>query len=249
MNFLKKFFYTTVETEGDQKEDKVSEEEEPNPFLTDFPEDNRDSAKGQPSDARSVHLNQNDLDFVGGVAAQTDFTASHEFEDSDGKLDLNGVLRSGGVDREAEEAGGIYTMEKVWALVQEGVPKASLPAVIKVSGKTVEAIIQDALRKGTICDEFEEKYRQGHQAQLQGITEEMNTVEQETDAEIQRIKEETELKIRELEERRRNGLEELRTQKQDAVAKFDRDIALLDSYEAQCAEVVKALKSTVPSNA
>ena len=240
MKFLKKFFYTTVETEADQKEGKVSDEEEPNPFLIDFPEEDKERL----ADARSVKLSRDDLNFVNDVATQTNFTSSHGLEDTDEEIDLNEILAGGGLDPAAQEASGEFTMEKVWALIQEGVPKASLPAVIKVSGKTVEAIVQDALRKGTICDQFEEKYRQEHQARLQNITEEMNATEQDTDAEIQRIKEETELKIRELEERRRNVLEELRTRKQETVAKFDRDIALLDNYEAQCAEVVKALKGT-----
>lgn len=239
MRFLKKLLYTEVK---DEKTDKLEEDISLDEFPAsdEFPDLDLDGAKDLLAEDSDIPLEKNDLGFLDDVT-QTDFT---EVEPVflEGEIDIKEVLRASDIDLELEEASGQYTMEKIWELLNENVPKESLPAVIKVSGQSVADVVQNALQKGAACDQFEQEFRQRHQNLLQSITEEMSAVEQETDDEIQRLKEEIDLKIKELEEKRTTTLEELRQQKQQGIANYDKAIEVLDDYENQCAEVVRALK-------
>ena len=280
MGFIKKLFYKTVETEKPEKDEPQDTDNEPNPFLVDFPGDTdesqnesnpflQDSAEtGHNNDEPNPFpekineenrnfetpegpgeiINQEDLSSVDSAVSQILFDLpAGEFDDDASRIDIDKILTAGGIDRNWELDSGEYSVEKVMQLIEEGVPKESLPPVIKVSGKSVEDVIQDALQKGAICEEFEKNYQQEHHAQVQQTKDDMKQIEQEANQEIDQLKAEMEMRIQDLEENRQNGLNELRARKQALVHKFNQDIAILDDYEAKCAKVAEFLRQPEPN--
>ena len=262
MGFIKKLFYKTVETtELEQNEDQGADKE-PNPFLVDFPEDTDESQNESnpfleelneknksvetPEGADKI-ISQEDLSSVDSTISEVLFDLPAGEFDDENRINIDKVLMAGGIDRNWELDSGEYSVEKVMQLIEEGVPKESLPPVIKVSGKSVEDVIQDALQKGAICEEFEKNYQQEHHAQVQQTKDDMKQIEQETDQEIDQLKAEMEMRIQDLEENRQNGLNELRARKQALVHKFNQDIAILDDYEAKCAKVAEFLRQPEPN--
>ena len=214
--------------------------DEPNPFLEELSEKNKSPSSLKGTDKL---ISENDLSSVDGIVSEISFDLPKgEFDDDENRIDIDKVLMAGGIDRNWELDSGEYSVEKVMQLIEEGVPKESLPPVIKVSGKSVEDIIQDALQKGGICEEFEENYEQGHYIQLEQTEGDIKQVELETNQEIDQLKAEVGMRIQDLEENRQNSLNELRAKKQALIHKFNQDIAILDNYESKCAEVVEFLR-------
>ena len=214
--------------------------DEPNPFLEELSEKNKSPSSLKGTDKL---ISENDLSSVDGIVSEISFDLPKgEFDDDENRIDIDKVLTAGGIDRNWELDSGEYSVEKVMQLIEEGVPKENLPPVIKVSGKSVEDIIQDALQKGGICEEFEENYEQGHYIQLEQTEGDIKQVELETNQEIDQLKAEVGMRIQDLEENRQNSLNELRAKKQALIHKFNQDIAILDNYESKCAEVVEFLR-------
>jgi len=219
--------------------------DEPNPFLEEL---NEKSKSVEIPEGADKIISQEDLSSVDSIVSEVLFDLpAGEFDDDENRINIDKVLMAGGIDRNWELDSGEYSVEKVMQLIEEGVPKESLPPVIKVSGKSVEDVIQDALQKGAICEEFEENYQQEHHAQVQQTEDDMKQIEQETNQEIDQLKAEMEMRIQDLEENRQNGLNELRVRKQALVHKFNQDIAILDDYEAKCAKVAEFLRQPEPN--
>ena len=186
--------------------------DEPNPFLEELNEKNK--SVETPEGADKI-ISQEDLSSVDSTISEVLFDLpAGEFDDDENRINIDKVLMAGGIDRNWELDSGEYSVEKVMQLIEEGVPKESLPPVIKVSGKSVEDIIQDALQKGAICEEFEKNYQQEHHAQVQQTKDDMKQIEQEANQEIDQLKAEMEMRIQDLEENRQNSLNELRARKQ-----------------------------------
>ena len=280
MGFIKTLFYKTVKTEKPEKDENQDTDNEPNPFLVDFPGDtdesqnesnpflqdstetghnndepnpflekiNEENRNFETSEGPDEIINQEDLSSVDSAVSQILFgLPAGEFDDDESRIDIDKILTAGGIDRNWELDSSEYSVEKVMQLIEEGVPKESLPPVIKVSGKSVEDIVQDALQKGAICEEFEESYQQEHHTQVQQTEDDMKQIEQETNQEIDQLKAEMDMRIQDLEENRQNSLNELRARKQALIHKFNQDISILNDYEAKCAEVVKFLGQPKPS--
>ena len=131
--------------------------DEPNPVLEEFSETSQSSSS---LEGTNELISANNLSFVDGIVSETSFDLPMgEFDDDENRIDIDKVLTASGIDRNWELDSGEYSAEKVMQLIEEGVPKESLPPVIKVSGKNVEDIVQDALQKQGICEEFEENYK------------------------------------------------------------------------------------------
>jgi len=248
MSFLKKLFYTEV-----KEEDKKQMSEHPRLITADaspYDEDLSDlnlettedllAAKDLLAGSPDVPLEEDDLGFLDDVA-QMDFS-DLDASPAGGKIDIDEILRTAGIDVDLERDARQYTMETIWELLERGVTKESLPAIIEVAGQNADDVVQNALQKGAACDKFESDFRQRHQELTKGLSEEISSVELETEEEIQRLKAEMEAKIRELEEQKLAKSEELRQRKQQAIADYDTTIDILDAYEEKCAAVVKALK-------
>lgn len=214
--------------------------DEPNPFLEELSEASKSSSS---LEGTNELISANDLSSVDSIVSEISFDLPvGEFDDDENRIDIDKVLTASGIDRNWELDSGEYSAEKVMQLIEEGVPKESLPPVIKVSGKSVEDIVQDALRKQGICEEFEENYEQEHHIQLEQTEADIKQVELETNQEIDQLKAEMEMRIQDLEENRQNSLNELCAKKQALIHKFNQDIAVLDNYESKCAEVVEFLR-------
>jgi len=239
MRLLKKLFFT--ETKKDDKKTTTT----PSTFDDGLSDLNVDTAEDllaetpEPPLAESPDMpsEEDDLDFLDEV----DFPESDALP-AGGEIDIGEILRSAGIDVDVERESGQHTMEKTWELLDKGVPEESLPAIIEVAGQSVDDVVQNALQKGAACDKFESDFRQRHQELIKGLTEEMSSVELETDEEIQKFKAEMEARIKELDEQRVAKLEELRQGKQQATADYDKTIEILDAYEEKCTTVAKALK-------
>ena len=214
--------------------------DEPNPVLEEFSETSQSSSS---LEGANELISANNLSFVDGIVSETSFDLPMgEFDDDENRIDIDKVLTAGGIDRNWQLDSGEYSAEKVMQLIEEGVPKESLPPVIKVSGKNVEDIVQDALQKQGICEEFEENYKQEHHIQLEQTEADIEQVELETNQEIDQLKTEMEMRVQDLEENRQNSLNELCAKKQALIHKFNQDIVVLDNYESKCAEVVEFLR-------
>ena len=122
--------------------------DEPNPFLEELSEASKSSSS---LEGTNELISANDLSSVDSIVSEISFDLPvGEFDDDENRIDIDKVLTASGIDRNWELDSGEYSAEKVMQLIEEGVPKESLPPVIKVKGKTHQEIKQDALRKQRI---------------------------------------------------------------------------------------------------